>query len=120
MCGQMLTSPITITIDGVAHSLSRVNQDNYSSVYLKKAANLELRLTIRHSYEGKSGPGQMERHNVDLTHTVWDAEGNATVSQTYHVVRVRRGVDPDSVNDDTVGLNAWLSSNIAAITAWES
>jgi hypothetical protein len=116
----MLTSPITITIDGVAHSLSRINQDNYSSVYLKKAANLEFRLTIRHSYEGKAGPGQMERHNVDLLHTTWDAEGIATVRQSYHVVRVQRGTDPDSVNDDTVGLNTWVSANIAALTAWES
>lgn len=116
----MLTSPITITIDGAAHSLSRINQDSYSSVYLKKAANLELRLTIRHVYEGKPGIGQMERHHVDLVRTTWDAEGIPSVQQSYHVVRVRRGADPDSVNDDTVGLNTWVSANIAAITAWES
>lgn len=116
----MLTSPISITIDGTAHSLSRINQDNYSSVYLKKMANEELRLTIRHTYEGKVGNGQMERHNVDLLHTKWDADGVPTVQQTYHVVRVARGADPDSVNDDTVGLNAWLTTNIALITAWES
>lgn len=116
----MLTSPISVTIDGVAHNLSRINQDNYSSVYLKKGTNEEFRLTIRHSYEGKSGPGQMERHNVDLVHTKWDAEGNSSIQQAYMVVRVARGADPDSVNDDTVGLAAFVTSNIAAITAWES
>lgn len=116
----MLTSPISITIDGTAHSLSRINQDAYSAVYLKKAANLELRLTIRHSYEGKPGPGQMERHNVDLVRTTWDVDGVPTVQQTYHVIRVPRGKDPGSVNDDTVGLNAWVSTNIASLTAWES
>jgi hypothetical protein len=116
----MLTSPISITIDGVAHSLSRINQDNYSAVYLKKAAGLEFRLTIRHSYEGKDGVGQMERHNIDLLHTTWDVDGIPTVRQTYHVIRCQRGADPDSVNDDTVGLNAWVSTNIAALTAWES
>jgi hypothetical protein len=116
----MLTSPIAITIDGVAHSLSRINQDNFSSVYLKKAAGLELRLTIRHSYEGKEGPGQMERHNVDLLHLTWDVDGNVTTRQTYHVIRNPRGVDPDAVADDTVGLNTWLGANVAAICAWES
>lgn len=116
----MLTSPITITIDGVAHNLSRINQDNYSAVYLKKAANLEFRLTIRHAYEGKVGPGQMERHNIDLVHTTWDVDGVPTIRQTYHVIRCLRGADPDSVNDDTVGLNTWVSANIAALTAWES
>lgn len=116
----MLTSPISITIDGVAHSLSRINQDNFTAVYLKKMTNRELRLTIRHSYEGKTGIGQMERHQVDLMDITWDAEGQSSVKQTYHVIRLPRGTDPDGVNDNTVGLNAWLSTNIAAITGWES
>lgn len=116
----MLTSPLTVTIDGTAHSLPRINgPDNYTSVFLKKATGMELRLTVRHAYEGKEGPGQMERHNVDLIHTTWDEDGNPSVRQTYHVIRMPRGTDPDLVNDDTVGLNAWLTSNIAAITAWE-
>jgi hypothetical protein len=116
----MLTSPISITIDGVAHSLSRINQDNFGSVYLKKATNLEFRLTLRHSYEGKDGPGQMERHNIDLVHTVWDVNGIPTIRQSYHVIRNPRAVDPDGVADDTVGLNAWLTTNVAAICGWES
>lgn len=116
----MLTSPISITIDGVAHSLSRINQDNFSAVYLKKMTNRELRLTIRHSYEGKEGPGQMERHNVDLLDTQWDANGVPSIRQSYHVIRNPRAVDPDGVADDTVGLNAWLTTNVAAICGWES
>lgn len=115
----MLTSPITITIDGVAHNLSRINQDNFSAVYLKKATNLEFRLTIRHTYEGKAGPDQYERHNVDLVHTTW-TDGIPTVRQTYVVLRNPRNVDPDGVADDSVGLNTWLNSNIASICAWES
>lgn len=116
----MLTSPISVTIDGVAHSLSRINQDNFSSVYLKKATGLEFRVTIRHSYEGKEGPGQMERHNVDLVHTTWDVDGNPVIRQSYHVIRNPRNLDPDGVADDTVGLNAFVTTNIAALVAWES
>lgn len=116
----MLTTPTTITIGGVAHELSRINQDNYVSVYLKKWALNELRLTIRHSYEGKVGNGQMERHNVDLLHTVWDADGVPSVTQTYSVLRVPRGVDPAGVVAETAGLSTWLTANAAAICAWES
>lgn len=115
----MLSSPISITIDGTAHSLSRINQDNFSSVYFKKLTDRELRLTIRHSYEGKAGAGQMERHNVDLVDTIW-TDGIPAVRQTYHVIRTPRGVDPDGVADDTVGLNTFVSANIAAICGWES
>lgn len=119
----MLTSPISITIDGVAHSLSRLNQDNFTSVWFKRIttpAARELKLTVRHSYEGKEGAGQMERHNVDLLDTSWDVDGKPVIKQTYHVIRHPRNVDPDGVADNTVGLNAWLATNIAAITGWES
>lgn len=116
----MLTSPITITIDGVAHSLSRVNQDNFTSVYLKKDTGLELRCTIRHSYEGKNGAGQYERHNVDLLRTTWDAEGNSTIHQSYVVIRAPRGGDTSISIDDSVGLLGFVETNAAALVAWES
>lgn len=116
----MLTSPITITIDGTAHSLSRVNQDNFGSTYLKKAANLEIRLNIRHSYEKASVNGQYERHNVDLTYTTWDAEGNPTTIQVYEVLRPRRGTDGSMVVKCAAGLNGWLNTNATAIVGWES
>lgn len=116
----MLSSPITVTIDGTAHSLSRINNDNFSSVYLKKWALNELRLTIRHSYQGKVGPLQSERHNVELLHTIWDAEGNTKVYQHYHVLTINRGADVEPLTDLAAGLNAFVTSNVAAIVAWES
>lgn len=115
----MLTSPITITIDGVAKNLPLINSDNFTHLYQLKETGVELSLTIRHAYEGKAGPGQMERHHVDLVRTTWDVDGVPTVQQSYHVIRVRRGTSVDSVSDDTVGLNAFLTTNIAAILAWQ-
>lgn len=116
----MLTSPITITIGGTAHSLSRVNQDNYSATYLKKATGLEVLLTLRHAYEGKAGKGQMERHNADLKVTTWDVDGNPIINQAYSVTRIPRGADPVNGNDTTEALAAFLTANIAALTGWES
>lgn len=116
----MLTSPITITIDGVAHSLSRINNDNFGSVYLKKVSGLELRCNIRHSYEGKAGPSQFERHNVELVRTTWDANGNPIVTTCYVVMRNIRGSDPTIVAKDVAGLNAFVTANKDAIATWES
>jgi hypothetical protein len=117
----MLTTPISITIDGTAHSLSRINNDNFGSTYLKKAAGLELRCNVRHSYESaKAGAVRYERHNVELTKTTWDVDGKATVVQSYAVIRTPQNVDPDVVADVTVGMNAFITSNIVALTTWES
>lgn len=116
----MLTSPISVTIDGTAHSLSRINQDNFSATYLKQASGLEIQLTIRHSREGKAGPGQMERHNIDLVYTTFDAEGVPTVRQAYTVMRSPRGTDPVVVVNVAKALSAFVTANAAAVGAWES
>ncbi len=116
----MLTSPITITIDGVAHSLPRINNDNFSSTYLKKAALLEVRLEIRNSYESKTAAGQVERHIADLTVTTWDADGVATVTQSYQHIRAKRGADPVTAVNVAKALDAFVTANAAALVAWES
>lgn len=116
----MLTSPITVTIDGTAHSLSRINQDNFGSVHFKKGADYEIRMTIRHSYEKATPEGQMERHNVDLLYTTFDALGKPQHTQVYSVVRSKRGADPVFVPKIALGQLAFATTNIAAITAWES
>lgn len=116
----MLTSPITITIDGVAHLLPRINNDNFGSTYLKKATNLEIRLDIRNSYESKTAAGQVERHIADLTHTTWDANGIPTVTQTYQHIRLKRGADPVVAVNVAKALDAFVTANAAALVAWES
>lgn len=116
----MLTSPITITIDGVAHSLSRINNDNFGSTYLKKAAGLEIRLVVRNSYEKSSAGVQYERHNMDLTHTTWDVDGKPTTTQTYMVSRCIRGIDTKVPADVAKAAFAFGTANVAAVLGWES
>lgn len=116
----MLTSPVTVTLSGTAHSLSRINQDNFGSVYLKKWTDNELKLNIRHSYEGKAGPLQTERHNVELIHTVWDANGNYTTTTCYWVGRIPRGGSPAEVSALSDALTGFVESNGLAIAGWES
>jgi hypothetical protein len=116
----MLTSPIEVTIDSVAHSLSRVNQDNYGSIYLKKGDGFEIRMAIRHSYEKAGVSGQYERHNVDLTYTAFDEEGTPTSTQAYGVLRTKRGTDGAMLVDVSNALNGFIDANTAEIVAWES
>jgi len=117
----MLASPTTVTIDGVAHSLSKINQDNYGSVYRKLDTGVQYDLTIRHQTEtAKVGAVKMDRHNVDLKYTTFDAEGVPTVYQSYAVLRTPQGADPTIVEKLSVGLTTWLAANDGSIIGWES
>lgn len=116
----MLSSPQIVTIDGTAHSLSRINQDNFGSVFIKKAAQLEIQMTIRHTKQGKDGVGQMERHNVELKKTTWDANGVPSVFTAYTVLISPRSADPDVTNKVALGLNTWVTANVAGIGSGEN
>jgi hypothetical protein len=117
----MLTSPITVTIDGVAHNLSRVRDGDYNSTYLKKGTGFELQLDIRHSWEGKvSDQPQIERHNVELTRRTFNVDGSTTVTSTYTVIRSARGADVAAAVKDATGLNAFVTANATAIVSLES
>lgn len=116
----MLTSPISVTIAGTAHSLSKVNQDNYSSTFKKKGAGYEVVLQIRHSSEAMKVDGQFERHNVDLTYTTFDAELKPTSTQAYAVFRTKRGTDGQLLVDVAAALTGLVNSIATQVVAWES
>lgn len=117
----MLTSPTTVTVDGTAHSLSKINQDDYTSVFRKAGTGFEYLLTIRHQTENaKLGAVKMDRHNIDLKYTTFSAEGVPTVYQAYSVLRTPQGADPTIVEKLSVGLTTWLNANDGLIIGWES
>lgn len=72
-----IPNPLVITVNAVAKNLPKINQDNYGSEYYLQETLQEFRVRIRHAREKKpvGGALQVERHNVELTHTVY-----ATVS----------------------------------------
>lgn len=117
----MLASPTTVTIDGTAHTLSRINQDDFGSIFRKIDTGVQYDLQIRHSTEtAKLGVRKIDRHNVDLKYTTFDAEGKPTVYQVYAVLRTPQGADPTVIEKMSVGLNAWLTANDGPIIGWES
>lgn len=67
-----IPNPLVITINSVAKNLPRINMDNYGSEYYLQEALQEFRVKIRHSQENPQADGsQYDRHNVELTQTVY-------------------------------------------------
>lgn len=126
----MLTAPIAITIAAQAYSLKLKNNDNFVTTYMDTTTvpGTEVKLTIRHSFEGKakevkSGSGyvsmQMERHVADLEVTVFDANGFGTTTQSYVHLRNRRGQNVAYSADIAQALCAFVTSKADDLAAWE-
>lgn len=74
----MLGDTITLSLSGTGGTplvLNKVNQDNFSSQYLKKESLSETSLNIRHTKDAvKAGQPARDRHNVTITRTVYPTE----------------------------------------------
>lgn len=116
-----LDNPLVVTVGGTAHSLKRINQDNYGSVFQKLETSLEIILNVRHSYESKKPDGsQIIRHNVDLSYTVFDVDGKPTTYQAYVVCRSPRGKDPVVMTNVLDALAVLVDAESAALVDWET
>jgi len=117
-----LATPTTLNF-GTANpqTVKKTNQDNFGSTFLgKPAAGVEIGLKVRHSYEAKKDKTvQMERHNVDITNTVFNADGTTTVVQAYAVIRCQRGAVTTSVQNIAHALADYLTTNKVAISEWD-
>lgn len=91
----MIGDTLSITHNGVAVVLNKINQDNFGAEYLKRTSTEEFRVRIRHQLESaKAGARPNERHNVELTRTVFDLVAGDQSYQTYIVIRAPKGTDP--------------------------
>lgn len=86
--------PSVVTVNAVAKNLIRINQDGYSSEYLLRSALDEYRLKIRNtSYVEKSRGVAIDRHNVELVHTVFPVAPAtlSTIRKVYVVIENQQG-----------------------------
>lgn len=116
----MFADPLTVTVNGAAKALVRINQDQYSSEYLLRSTTNEYRLRLKNqSYLDKKRGVMIDRHTIDLTETVFPVAPAtlSTVRKTYTVIENQQG---DTLTDPTniaSALFAYLtSSSNAAIT----
>jgi hypothetical protein len=123
----MFVDPAALTVNTVAKNLVRINQDKYSSEYLLRSTLDEFRLNIRNSsYLDKKRSVMIDRHNVELIHTVFPVAPAtlSTVRKTYVVIENQQG---DTLTESThvaAALFAYLTAssnaNIGKLLNFES
>lgn len=116
----MFANTLTITIDGVANVLTRINQDNYGSEYTKVDGTMTMTLKFRHSKESGAA-GEVTRHNMFFEHVIF---ATPTTDEKYYTVtatlRARKTSDPAWLSKITTGFTTLLSAQLAGIVAGES
>lgn len=108
-----IANPLVITLGGsggTAKNLTRVTQDNYGSEYLLRESTQEFRVKIRHTKETpRVGQPQLERHNFELTQTIYGTSGDPdTVRQAYLVLRNSKNDVAGDVSDLGEALSYFL------------
>lgn len=118
----MLANTLTVTLNSVAKVLTRVNQDNFGSVYRLRSATELITLQIRNTEEKATikAPA-IERHNMFFEHTVFATP--TTAAEYYSVSAVMRMYtvsDPVKLGYAVTGFNTLLNAQAAGIISGES
>lgn len=119
----MFADTITITINAVDKILKKINQDNYGSEYILREATGEFRMKIRNSSsQPKTLASRLNRHNVEVSHTVFATETTPELlRRLYFVYEDQTGDDPTESIDFAVGVSAFQSeANLTKLYNWES
>lgn len=85
-----LPNPVDINVNAVDKDMFKINQDNFGSTYRLLSSVEKIDLKIRHQSEKPNAAGVVfDRHNVDLTRTVFSTGAGIPdiVTQCYVVFR---------------------------------
>lgn len=119
----MIGDTLTVTFDGVANTLAKINQDNFSSRYYLRTSTFEMTYNIRNANESSRPPElPFERHQCEFIYTVFGAD--ASLNKTYSastVIRLKKGHDPDVAEKVALALCGTLTASmIDKIVGWQS
>lgn len=97
-------SPLVLTINAVAKSLAKINQDNYGSEYYLRESTGDYRVKIRHSTDkAVVGTGQVHRSNVTVVQTVFSTVAGVP-DESYEIsMTVRNGKGADATKVGYLG-----------------
>lgn len=118
----MFSDPIAVTRNAVAQNLGRVNQDNFSSIYLKDTATESFVVNIRHQDEtAKAGAVPLKRHNLEFVHTTLATPTSFQKKEIVSVtIRHQKGDDPNEALLTAKAVLAFLTdANLTRIIAGE-
>lgn len=114
---------ITITINSVAKTLVRINQDGYSSEYFLRGTLDEFRLKIRNSsYVNKTSGKTVDRHNVEFTQLVYATTTVPAINRKAYAVLENERADgvTEPLNFDLGYVAFFSSANITKLLNYES
>lgn len=116
----MFANTLTLTIDGVAKTLTRVNQDNYGSEYQAKTSLDMINLKIRHSTDTTAGR-VFNRHNVYVEWVIYPT--TTVVERVYTLTFTLRDLsktDPEGLTDLYAGMDTLLSTLVTGLSIGEN
>jgi len=117
----MIGDTLTVTYDSVAVVLNKINQDNYTSEYLKKVGTVEHRVRFQHANEAGRGGSPMERHRVEYTRTELDAVNGDRTFSSVSIFRAPKSTDATVLNKTALAQTALMTSTlIGKVIDWES
>ena len=107
----MLTDPQSITVNAVAKSMPRINQDDNASSYRYRTTTDEYQFTIRHTDGKITGGVSGESHTVRVKYTVF-ATAVLPEQVMYATLAIQNGDGMDLVQTRNVvlALCAWAAS----------
>lgn len=118
-----IPNPLVITVNSVAKNLPRINQDSYGSEYYLLEPTQSFRVKIRHNKEGvlKNGD-QFDRHNVELTQTIFGTAPAPDVTlQTYVVLRNTKATTGTTLGYLQSALNGLLTAGfVSDLKGWQN
>lgn len=118
----MIGDTVGVTVNAVAKTLPKINNDNYSSEYSLKEATQQFVMKIRNSYDKSNAIGRVQRHNVELTQTVYASGATPEIVRKVYVVIVNNeSDDATQLGYLQAALNGFMTAaNVAKLANMES
>lgn len=117
----MLGDSLTFTVNAVAKTLVKINQDKYSAEYHLREADKVFKANVRHNTYTKAGV-VTDRHNIEFIEQVLPTATTPLIERKQYVVFEHASTDTSvNVGYDVKALAGFLTDpNIAKLVNYES
>lgn len=119
----MVADPLVLTINGVAISLNKINQDSYGSEFLYRNSTTEYRAKVRHSKMKPDSDSQVfERHNFEVVVKTFASGDTPEFYDKFYFVIERLPKTTDTYMPNAVADLMIASSDafLAQLVTWQS
>jgi hypothetical protein len=118
-----VADPLVITVNAVAKSLNKINQDGFGSEFLFRDATTEYRAKVRHSTQKPNADGLVyERHNFEVVRKTFATTGVPEKTETFYFVSVRLAEQTDEYLPNAIAALMVASSSafMTQLHTWQS